>query len=1234
MKYEDLIQFDPIESVVQLRTADAAGEAQRLVSSYVISDKMADALIGTIFPQLRFEKAVDPKGLLVVGNYGTGKSHLMSVISAVAEHGDMAQALTSEKVAEAADGIAGKFKVIRTELATEMDFSEFICSHLEEALAGWGVNYIFPPRQEIKNWKSCFEDMMAEFGEKYPDKGILLVVDELLDYLRGRDGQAVVRDLNFLRVIGEVAATLNFRFMAGIQQALFDNPVFAFVSDSVRRVQERFEQVLIARNDVRFVVANRLLRKNAEQQSRIREHLTKFAPFFEGMTEKMDDFVDLFPIHPEFIAVFEELRVIEKREILKSLSFAMKRRLKEDVPEDDPGLIAYDTYWNSIRENPSFRSIPDVRQVLECSQTLDAKVKTNFPLKPYSRMAERLIHALSIQRLASGDIYAPVGVKAEALRDGLCLYDAGVAELGGDPAEDLLATIQTVLREILKTVNRQFITLDEQTAQYFLDLKKTDDYDAYVEKKADTLSKDQLDTYYYEALKRVMECTDQTYVTGFKIWQHELEWRERKVSKLGYLFFGAPNERSTAVPSRDFYLYFLQPFDPPHYKDEQKSDEVFFKLGAPDEAFHAALSKFAAATELAATAAGQTKSVYESKANGFIKDVNRWLRENMAKAFEVTYQGKSKKLVDWLKGAHVSQLSGMATRDLINMVGSVCLANEFAERAPDHPFFSVLITSTNISQAAQDALRWMRGSGKSQQAVAVLDGLGLLDADKLAPLNSRYAKTILDKIKAKGHGQVVNRSELIQDDDGVEYMDPATARLEPEWVVVLLAALVYHGEIVIAVPGDKFDAGKMDTLIATPVEELIHFKHIEQPKDWNEPALRKLFELLGEMAGNVQLIKEGKSEPIQTLARRVQEVITLVVTVRHQLENCPTLFGKSLLSEDDLISVRGKLDAAKTFFESVQGYKNPGQLKNFRHSVPDVEAQELNLKAVGAVSDLQALATELGPLATYLAHASTILPAEHPWQNSFQTSRDALVIKLGNPAERNTPAFRVAAVKQLSELKREYIKAYIDLHTKARLGAAGDKKKATLLSDARLQNLKKLASIETLSSSQLVDLQNRLAELRSCWTLTEEDLQSTPVCPHCNFVPANEPTSQQVDARLQALDEEIDALVEAWTKRLLADLEDPTAVQNRKLLGKDAQKLVTAFVDGKALPEELSQTFLAAIRDALAGLKGVELRLTDFATAMGATPATVTEVKERFDALLANLTKGTDPSKVRIIIRP
>ena len=107
--------------------------------------------------------------------------------------------------------------------------------------------------------------------------------------------------------------------------------------------------------------------------------------------------------------------------------------------------------------------------------------------------------------------------------------------------------------------------------------QKSDDYDAQIEKRAESLDDAQLDRYYYQALTRVLECREATDVAGYKIWEHELEWRERHASRLGYLFFGAPNERSTAVPPRDFYLYFIQPYAPPRFRDEKKADEVFFR---------------------------------------------------------------------------------------------------------------------------------------------------------------------------------------------------------------------------------------------------------------------------------------------------------------------------------------------------------------------------------------------------------------------------------------------------------------------------------------------------------------------------------------------------------------------------------------------------------------------------------------------------------------------------------
>ena len=43
MKYRDLVQFEPIETVVRLKDADKKSEAERLVKTYVMSDSMADS---------------------------------------------------------------------------------------------------------------------------------------------------------------------------------------------------------------------------------------------------------------------------------------------------------------------------------------------------------------------------------------------------------------------------------------------------------------------------------------------------------------------------------------------------------------------------------------------------------------------------------------------------------------------------------------------------------------------------------------------------------------------------------------------------------------------------------------------------------------------------------------------------------------------------------------------------------------------------------------------------------------------------------------------------------------------------------------------------------------------------------------------------------------------------------------------------------------------------------------
>ena len=1244
MKYGDLIQFDPIESVVQLRDADHASAAKQLVSTYVISDEMADRLISLVIPQLQFDQPMDNKGLLVVGNYGTGKSHLMSVISTLAEDVSSLDVIGHADVAEAAKRIAGRFKVIRTEIgATTMSLRDILLAELEENLEKFGVEYVFPEADIISSHKRAFEDMMGKFQEVYPDQGLLLVVDELLDYLRTRKDQELILDLNFLREFGEVCKNLNFRFISGVQEAIFDSPRFAFVADSIRRVKDRFEQILIARNDVKFVVAERLLKKTPEQQAEIREHLMKFTKFYSSMNERMDEFVSLFPIHPDYIDTFERVTVVEKREILKTLSMAMKRVLDEEVPTDKPGLIAYDSYWNTLRQNASFRSIPEIRDVIECSQVLEDRIESAIARPQYKEMALRLIHALSIHRLTTGDIYSAIGATPEELRDKLCLFEPMITELGSDePEKDLQTHVETVLREIHRTVSGQFISSNPDNRQFYLDLKKTDDFDALIDKHIENLDNSLLDRFFYEALRRVMECKDTTYVTGYKIWEHELVWQEHKAARTGYLFFGSPDERSTAVPQRDFYLYFIQVYDPsPKLKsfiNEKNQDEVFLQLSGVNEEFQDSLKSYAAALDLASMSSGHAKSTYEAKANSFLRKLVGWLQKNMTTAFELTYQGRTKTMTEWVKGKSIRDLSGISPdetinfRDLVNTVTGICLAPRFAEQSPEYPCFSVLVTGSNREQAAFDALRAIAGQNRTKQATAVLDALELLDGEKIDPYKSKYTGFLLNLLKQKGHGQVVGRSEVFQDDHGLEYMNHGVSRLEPEWTVVLLAALVYSGDIVLAIVGKKFDATNLQQLASTSIDELIHFKHMEQPKEWNLPALKALFELLDLPPGKAQLVTQSKDDPVQDMQDAILKAIKRFVMAGQLLRDGISFWGIDLLAALNLASHKEELDKAKDFFESLQAYSTPGKLKNFRYTAEEVKSYESAIKILDSLRAIERFATEHSSAASWLSTAEAILPSDHDWVDRMQTTRRDVLDSIGTSLSELKSSSREISAR-LQELKKEYIEIYLGLHGKARLGINDDKRKASLLNDARLVTLQKLATVKIMPKQQLMDFQNQLAKLQSCFSLTKQDLENSPLCPHCNFRPSLESAVIAGSQMIEQMDEKLDGLLTNWTNTILDNLKDPITLANMDLLKTDERESLDTFIKTRNLPDPLSTDFVNALQEVLSGLVRVSIKFDDLhkTIANGGGPATPDELKKRFVEYIDKLTRGKDQAKVRLI---
>ena len=1236
MKYDELITFQPIESIIQLRDARKDVSARKHVETYVISQEMAQRLSDVVMPQLQYDTPYDNKGLLIVGNYGTGKSHLLSVISSIAENGAFQPLLTNERVKAAATSIAGKFKVIRLEIgSTEMGLREIITTALENSFEDWGISFRFPEPTKSYESKSSFDKMMALFHEKFDQQGLLVVVDELLDYLRTRSDQPLILDLGFLREIGEICKDLKFRFVAGVQEAIFDSGRFAHVALSLGRVKDRFQQVKIASTDVKYVVANRLLKKTPGQLAQIREYLQPFSKFYGHMNERMDDFSELFPIHPDYIDTFERIPIVEKRGVLQIISDTIRGLVGQDVPMDHPGIKAYDSYWKALTENPANKAVPEVSAIVECSSVLEAKIKNAFTRPQYQPMAFRIIDALSVHRLTTHDLYSPIGLTPEELRDGLCLYHKAVGGLGGDPAEDLLTLVETVLREIHKTVSGQFISSNKDNRQFFLDLKKIDDYDALIEKRSESLDESTLDRYYYDALKQVLECTDiPTHVTGYQIWQHELEWKERRAPRLGYLFFGAPNERSTAVPKRDFYLYFIQPFDPPRYRDNKLADEVFFRLREKDVVFEEHLKFYAAALELAGTASGIKKDTYRKKASEHLAQLTKWLQEHLLTSMDVIYQGQKKTLLRWLKGG-AGTGGTINIRDTVNAVGSKCLAEHFSDLAPNYPYFSILLTTASIPQAAQDAIRGIaQPATRTKQATAVLDALELLDGDMLDPGKSSYTKEIIDQLKAKGQGQVLNRQELVQTIDDISYFLPHKFRLEPEWAVVLLTALVYSGDAVLAIPGAKFDAADLSALATTDIADLTKFKHLEQPKGWPIAAIKALFELMDLAPGMAIDVTQGNTGAVQQLQKAILEQVEKLVMTRHRLMEGIPFWGQNLFSDEEVEALADALDKTKTFIEGLQAFNSPGKLKNLKYEANDILSHRATFKKQKEVEGLEKFTHEMIQMTQYLSLAEGYLPEEHAWLKKSKTMRAQMLKDIREPSNRASAKFKIAIMEKLKALKADYIKEYFSLHRKARLNLNQDKAKSDLTKDYRVAQLQKLTSIDLLNRQQFLDFQERLGKLKTCFGLTERELESDPKCPHCGFWPGLEDTGYSADAILENLKIELGKIQKSWALSLLNDLEDPVVQSNFSLLKANHRKLLEEFLKARELPDEIHGDFLQAVREALIGLSKIRVKPQELKKALipDGSPATAVEFRERFGQFMDDVLKGKDAAKVRLVL--
>ena len=478
-------------------------------------------------------------------------------------------------------------------------------------------------------------------------------------------------------------------------------------------------------------------------------------------------------------------------------------------------------------------------------------------------------------------------------------------------------------------------------------------------------------------------------------------------------------------------------------------------------------------------------------------------------------------------------------------------------------------------------------------------------------------------------GQVINRSELVRGEPGAER--DLRFSLEPEWVLVVLAALVRQGALTINLPGMRIADGELEQAARMSLDQLWRFTSISRPKALPEMALRELFAQLHvdpELIATPRTLETG----VRQLQQQILAELDTVVRRIEDLRDGPRCWGEPLYAPKEQQSLRSELDSYRQFLNGLQNLNTPAKLRNLSQGVGEIRAAFRARKNVEEESTLFDLLRPSQPLLEYLAKAQVLLPADHAWQAEATASKNEVLSVLRNPDQRNASGAAGRIKGRLENLQSAYIEVYMEMHRQMRLDRSSRKQQLT--ADKRWARMLALSRLDLLPEKSLIALRDRVGVIQSCPGLQAAEMRTHASCPHCGYVPAVEKGKDTVFAQLNSVEKDFELLCTQWVEALLTNLDMPEATNMLSLLKPQERQAVLDFIQRRALPEKITDDLINGLQNTLQGLEKLTIDSSEFLLALTrpGMPCTPDELETRVREYLQAQFQGKDRRKLRIHI--
>jgi hypothetical protein len=267
---------------------------------------------------------------------------------------------------------------------------------------------------------------------------------------------------------------------------------------------------------------------------------------------------------------------------------------------------------------------------------------------------------------------------------------------------------------------------------------------------------------------------------------------------------------------------------------------------------------------------------------------------------------------------------------------------------------------------------------------------------------------------------------------------------------------------------------------------------------------------------------------------------------------------------------------------------------------------------------------------SYLRSARDVMGDADPFEDDTEDLRKRIV---GAFLDGEIEPQEITTLRAESgQFRKQYVDEAARAHSRDRLDATGDDRKRVLTSGDLFKSLDALAGVTLLPEDRLRSIKEKLAGLVGCREFDEADLARTVVCPHCAYrpKPSTGPTAR---ARLDAVADEAKTVRAEWAATLVDAVREKETQDKVTALDAGKRAVIDRLVKDGELPETVDGTFVAAINAALERFERRNASPTDLWQTLFPTssPATVDELRSRFDAFLRQLTDGAQGRPVRVV---